>query len=70
MSACVSRESAVAEIAVQQEEDEGVGDGFGGVLCEASKESGDTAFLGIDLFNGIGEGFVLGVGRVRLIFTT
>jgi len=67
MSICVTCESAVAEISVQQEEDEGVGDGFGGVLCQASKEAGDTAFVVVDLLNSIGEGFILGVGGVRLI---
>jgi hypothetical protein len=54
----VGMETLGSNVAVEEEEEKGVGDGFRGVLENAGVESGQTAFFVVDLLEGVDDGGV------------
>jgi hypothetical protein len=54
----VGMETLGSNIAVEEEEEKGVGDGFRRVLKNAGVKSGETAFFIVDLLEGINDGGV------------
>jgi hypothetical protein len=48
-------ETLGSNVAVEEEEEKGVGDGFRGILENARVKSGETAFFVVDLLEGVDD---------------